>query len=512
MKILNILFFLFCVYNLKILADLYDEQFKDFSTKKPLTLFSSDGKIKVTKDFSSNTACNVENWDNVAQYACRCCIVSKADAITEDVVNGTGLLDACKKNGLCSDKLITALKNTEGLTNTSDTDFVNMLYDRSVVIKEVSVGSDSKLKSTGKFTEDSIKNFLVHAFKSGKMINNAFSHANDLSVTNLGTGGGTATAQLFLVKNTKTNEDFIVKEVAKAKAESFDLSLASHYKPLEKFTAPQTTENAPTLLLPLAYLKYYDNKGSHYLIVMPKSPGIEFLKLMKEYVAAPSDTNKKRLADAYRLLGVTLANFHKTFMKNAQGQPDSSSLLGNTLVHGDFHAKNIFYDEKNQRIYWIDLERLGKSVMRPTHIGTDLVYTIAFPFLADWLLAKANVNAEQWAADFYTPFINAYLATFGGDKKIHAQEMKKLIRDFAKKSGSEKGDILSYIDKILDTITLQSSPNAGPVTWRRFVVTTDPAAHFPSGSPGGTTLYGAGPKCGNQSNETISKCTEDGIY
>lgn len=450
-----VLVMLLCSTVLTIFADSYDDQYRQFDKAVvPLSIFGPDGKIESSKDISPKNACVIENWDQVAQYACRCCIVGKADAIQDDVVDGTALLNSCKDGGSCTDEVIKSLRTSEGLSGVSDTQFVNTLYDRSVIIKEVSVGFDQALASNGIFTENSMKNFLVHAYKSGKIMDSSFSDAQNLEVKNLGTGGGSATLQLFLVKNIKTGNEYIVKEVVKAKAEAFDLSLASHYKPLEKFTTSQGVDN-PIVVLPKAYLKYKDKKNTHYLIVMPKAPGVEFLKLMKEYIAQPTEKNKIRLQEAFTFLGKTLGNFHKNFMVNAQGRPDSSSLQMLTLAHGDFHAKNVFYDESNKQIYWIDLEGLGKSVLRPKDVGDDLTHVTLFPFLVSFILSEDKINRKKWAYDFYPAFFNAYLDAFGGNKSANAAIAKKLIAGYARLANWNH-EILPYIYEVLDAI---ASPN-----------------------------------------------------
>ena len=448
-----------------LVPDDYDTLSTQFSSaQKELVLDDQQGRIKTVSDTSDPTQ------DITDESACRRCIVQESDKITNQAVDGKALLETCKGGAaLCDNTTINTLRESEDLAAASDTDFVNTLYHRSKITKSVALLPHEI--SHGRFTDNGLKQFLARAYKSGKLLEAAFSNPDELQVTDLALewklltrGGGMSTKQLFSVKNTRTGQEFIVKEMAKKKKEAFDLAAASRYKPLQGYLYPNYTQGYPILVLPIACLEYRARGHSaHYVTVMHKAPGVEFLSIIMDYLNNPSDTNKTRLQNAYVVLAVTLANFHKRFMRNKKGQLDSSSLLGKTLVHGDPHAKNILFDEANSKLYWIDLERLGKSIFRPVTPAIDLGYVMLFPFFAfpwgyifEMNIGNRNIDKQEWFLDFYEPFINAYLDAFGGDKVRHAQEMKALLSLKSEGDWVNKGRyLLRYINPIFENIVTQ---------------------------------------------------------
>ncbi len=277
------------------------------------------------------------------------------------------------------------------------------------------------------FTTESLKNFLVTAYNEQKIIDPAFARENCLIVENLAGQGGVLTGQLFLVKSVdgEKEQEYIVKELIAGEKEIFDLTLVANYKPLHPYIAPSFVKDSPIILLPIAYLYYTLDDKDYYFSVMPKAHGQEFLKIMNMYVADPTQENKKKLQRAYATLGRTLANFHKAFM-----EPDQKSLKGNTLVHGDFHVRNFFYDAATDTIYWIDNECLGAATVHRQSILVDIQDSLLKPFHEfNWFGFDENIRAhpEPWVEMFYPIFFENYLNAFGGDKKVHVGELKNIL-------------------------------------------------------------------------------------
>lgn len=228
------------------------------------------------------------------------------------------------------------------------------------------------------------------------------------------------------------------------KREIFDLTLAAHYKPLYPYIAPNRTKDFPVIDLPISYLYYNANNTNHYISIMPKAHGKEFMNVINDYISLPDDLNKKKLKRAYSALGRTLGNFHRTFMR-----PNKNSLKGTTITHGDLHARNFFYDEDTDTIYWIDNERIGISTLTPQSIFNDLDWALFLPFQSDWLKLNKNIknNPESWFETFYSDFFNSYLDAFGDNKKLHAQELKEILSRIT----DERLRKLSY--KVIDKLT-----------------------------------------------------------
>ncbi len=456
---------LYCAYALPffVYADDYSMLKKGFmGAYRPMVLNDDAGIIKEIRDVSDSESCALSAWDNQIEPACTCCIVQESDKITDTKVSGQDIIRTCLDKKECTHDALLALKAAGGLSSKSDDDFVAAVYDKYKIIKRVYVSPQETYR--GKFSDKGIQSFLARAYSTGKIVDPAFEHIEELEIRNLhpvgkkSEEGGMATKQLFLVKNQKTGQEYIIKDLAKGKNEAFNVAIAARYNPLKKYSAPAYMADFPILALPVATLEYYRWRRKHIITITPKASGSDLYSYMNAYKDNPSDSNKMRLQKAYTASAKTLANFHKAFMKNEQGKPDSSSLLGMTMVHGDLHPKNIFYDELTDRVYWIDLDRLGKSILRPMSPAIDLGYLLLFPFFGfPWnLIFETNirtkkVDTRKWFNDFYEPFIREYITTFGGDTARYAREVKQLLH--LKKEGiwhNRAKSLLRYLDPLLD--------------------------------------------------------------
>jgi hypothetical protein len=209
------------------------------------------------------------------------------------------------------------------------------------------------------------------------------------------------------------------------KEEILPLTLAGHYKPLHPYAAPNSVKDFPVIDLPIAYLHYKAGDKDYYFSIMPKAHGQEFLKIMNAYVAAPTQENKQKLQKAYATLG--RAHFHKVFMK-----PDQNSLKGTTLLHGDLHVRNIFYDAATDIIYWIDNEVIGITTLKPRPILHDIRMALFMPFDdGNPLVFNQNIrdNPVPWVETFYSVFFDNYLNAFGGNKGVHLKELRDVFQE-----------------------------------------------------------------------------------
>ncbi|MBY0109557.1 MAG: hypothetical protein K2X90_00375 [Candidatus Babeliaceae bacterium] len=449
-----------------VYADDYSVLKKNFlSARKPMVLNDGAGIITEIREVSDSDACILSAWDNQIEPACACCMVQESDKITDTKISGQKIIHICLNKKECTEDAILSLRSSEGYSDKPDDDFVAAVYDKYKIIKRVHVSPQETYR--GKFFEEGLRSFLARAYRTGKIVDSAFEHVEELEIRNLhpmgkkSEEGGMATKQLFLVKNLRTGYEYIIKDLAKGKHEAFNVALAARYNPLKKYSAPANVPDFPVLALPVATLEYYRWRRKHIITITPKASGSDLYSYMNAYKDNPSDSNKMRLQKAYIASAKTLANFHKAFMKNPQRRSDSSSLLGLTLVHGDLHPKNIFYDDVSDRVYWIDLDRLGKSILRPVSPAIDLGYILLFPFFGfPWnLIFETNIRTKkidipQWFNDFYKPFIRAYITAFGSETARYAREVKHLLH--LKKEGmwhNRAISLMRYFDPILDTMS-----------------------------------------------------------
>lgn len=218
----------------------------------------------------------------------------------------------------------------------------------------------SYFNSEGYFKdEDSLAAFLQQAFNQGAITNPDFNPdaarqpqcccSKELnSIKNLLTTmkGGAQTLQLFIYKSGCSNNEYIIKEPAEAYEAAITMQHAFDgvfQQFAWKANGDTSTKPYPILMLPTASLSYTYNGKPHYVVIMPKAPGIEFLDLLKEYKIGA--INLDGVQEAYERLGFTLG-----YAQQKMG-----------IVHNDFHARNVFYDPTTKNVYWIDLAGLQRN-------------------------------------------------------------------------------------------------------------------------------------------------------
>ena len=121
---------------------------------------------------------------------------------------------------------------------------------------------------------------------------------------------------------------------------------------------------------------------------MPRAPGKPVYEYVLDFFKDPTPENKARIAHIYQTIGFTMANFYKHFMKPLPGK-----MLGATLIHADFHIKNIFFDEQTNTVLLIDNETLT-DIENPYDIVYDILTTI-HAFSTDWPDMIAAIRTKQ---------------------------------------------------------------------------------------------------------------------
>lgn len=276
----------------------------------------------------------------------------------------------------------------------------------------------------GNFVEKKLAHRLSQAMKEK---DKAFGHESCLRVRNLDKGGGYNTLQLFLVSSTclGKEQNYIVKEPGGGISEINKLNAVSASPPLKNLALPNFVAGLPALALPIAHAKYTKDGEVHYLIIMPQAPGDSLASLITKYRENPSESTKAILSKAFMTLGEEVSNFYKS---NAVQEP--GKLLGKTIIHGDFHPFNIFYDAQKNHFTFIDNETLANSLERPSGIITDMTKLFFMPFSINidykqfWDLIE-GINLKTWFDISLKNFLIGYLKTY---PEIERQKVLQKLR------------------------------------------------------------------------------------
>lgn len=191
--------------------------------------------------------------------------------------------------------------------------------------------------------------------------------------------------------------------------------------------------NYPQLAFPEHF--YWFPIGTHYMGAIALIHAAKGISLY-DYISTPTgfERNPDQALAAFKKLGEVLANFQLRFMEG-----DNCSLVGGTdintcktIVHGDIHPKNIFYD--GQFIYWIDLETMQD---KPQFFIKDLSYLYGLPMLK-WQFFRDPLKFRNYKKA-YKAFLDAYLAQIAKDPHVRDQvriALQNAIRDYINKWGT----------------------------------------------------------------------------
>ncbi|MFZ5954638.1 MAG: hypothetical protein ACOYT8_06095 [Candidatus Dependentiae bacterium] len=385
----------------------------------------------IVRQINPQSSCAVDQWGNSAENSCKCCIVKYKSSPEGQNKSGSYILDHCIKEGQCTKELINSIKQKENMAGLSDDQFVNRLFNNIIVIDRVNF-NQSKLVN-GKFTENSLLEFLVQAYKEEKLPFVEFSNINCLKAKNLYKGGGASgfqTSQLFLVTSTCNSQgpaqQFIVKGIAKGMREAKALERLKNYPGIAPLISPNVIDGFPSLSIPIAYFVYPYQNTQNYISKMPLAPGKQFIDYIEDYKQNPSEQNKQRLARAFQILGKELANFQKRFM-----EPSPNQILGKTLAHADLHWLNMFYDEKRGHFTFIDNETMEGSLQNRRDAYIDIVQIFFFPQLgglfSDWL---KGLNQNEFYKMATTNFVEGYISTYPDNQKLALiKELKGILNN-----------------------------------------------------------------------------------
>lgn len=290
----------------------------------------------------------------------------------------------------------------------------------------------SLLTSEGNLTEESLPKFLAEAYREKKLKDDAFSKEACLKAKNIATEGGLQTLQLFLVTSTchpKEASMYIIKEPSSGKIEAINLKEIEKFPGMKELIAPNVVKGLPSIALPFANFSYANGK-THYIAAMPAAKGKILANFITEFRVNQSPQNRERMSRAYRILGREISAFHKRFMKPVEGR-----ILGNTVVHGDFHIFNIFYDEISGHFTLIDNESMAYSLHDLANPSVDLKqlffvpFTLNFPKFRDVI---KGIDVKTWCSIALKDFLLGYLEPYKPtEHKQLLEEIKPMFDSFS---------------------------------------------------------------------------------
>lgn len=474
---------------------------------------------------TSNTACRPMKWrtvgksrtkaqptPNQAMNACLCCIIKHAprDLGALTLEKAGEISTHCKeKKGYCNNDIMDTIRTTynieirKGIQNNAA--IIQEIVKSNVALQFVNIEKQF-LDKSGDLTIDGVQQLMKQLQYSTDTTDalKARIHGATFKVTNLGKAeGGAQTLQLFMIDVVKQGNEvdhFILKGMKKPFEEVENLQIVKQSPLVKYFITPGQTSHQPADQPAIAsdelnIVYATPSGGERYISLINMASGQAIKKIINSYIQNPNKENIDVANEALFALGKAIAIIHRDNQRSTdksivdkaiksihrQNQytkeksiaskavttihrQNDKSIMGKTIVHGDFHPENAFYDPKTKRVTIIDNESFALSIP-PYHQKLDPAVDI-MKFYGTLVasfnpshnyLQKAKQSQKQGEAllhlDIIQPFVEGYLSIFTGDEKKEAyNKLQKIM--------TSQGTIKSFLqnDKtILNPVKLTLS-------------------------------------------------------
>ncbi len=266
-------------------------------------------------------------------------------------------------------------------------------------------------------------------------------------------GGGANTLQLFLVME-KGSVKYILKGLKKAfeEVQNLEIIRKSILGNLIMDPAKTPVKGIPVLAMDEQNLTYLDLKGvEHHVSVINAASGKAISDLIFAWTkpeGGKTPASEDMVSKALYRMGNNIGIIHKQFMQPV------GSVTGKTYVHGDMHPYNVFYDDKNDRIIFIDNESFAISIQSPRDISVDLMKFYGRLVATNYkerhaYRPKGGEISEKLFYDVVVkPFVVGYIDAYGKEGDPKASKIRQDIFKRLYEVISNQGALKTYFDNV----------------------------------------------------------------
>jgi hypothetical protein len=289
------------------------------------------------------------------------------------------------------------------------------------------------LNEKGLLTDNSLAQLLAQATAENKIKDRHFTAKDCITAKSIPVVGSFNTVQLFRVTSTcisnQPASSFIVKEARNGLVEAESLRAIEEFPGIKELMAPKSSPtDLLSIALPLHYLSYGDKGGAkHYLTIMPLAQGRVLCDVIKEYRDNQTNQNAAALRQTFETIGKQLGNFERKFR-----QPVAGDVIGKTIVHGDFHCLNLFFDKKIG-LTTIDNET-AVNTLHNRAIPSDDILKLFLVFLSESPYepierrdAIIGIPPEKWYNTAFAGFVEGYASTYPAAERAQVYDSLKRI-------------------------------------------------------------------------------------
>lgn len=193
---------------------------------------------------------------------------------------------------------------------------------------------------------------------------------------------------------------------------------------------------------------YFDSKGEKkFLAVLSVADGIEMMQLAITYLKNPQ---RQEWLLAMENLGKAAGTFHYELASEKTKQHIHNGLNTldqfKTMVHGDLHMGNIFYDVSKGQVTFIDVESIANSIYDPISIKRDIARLYLFT-IRHFIPLLSSIEMNRLNQGFIH-FAKGYGKAFQGQEEI----METLIINYFKNLSNESQNYWNELKKNPQTI------------------------------------------------------------
>lgn len=221
---------------------------------------------------------------------------------------------------------------------------------------------------------------------------------NCLKVDKLSEGKGYNTGQLFSIKlneacknkqATKGQDSwkqiYILKEVARGMTEILNLQKLKKQPKIAYMMRGNVPPSLPIVTKDLLNFKMQiSSKRTVYFSLLESASGKPLSNWIKSYGEILKKGNPEeiervemQMKTMFYNIGYKMSKMHQLLKVEDTKKHVYRNLLKDTIIHGDFHGNNVFYDPSTQKVYLIDNESMAFSFKTPLSGVHDLSYLYA---------------------------------------------------------------------------------------------------------------------------------------
>lgn len=346
------------------------------------------------KSVNLTKSCRMKFGLFASDNLCRCCL---AQGKYKSKNEASVILKSCLRHKSCTEKTLNNALQLN-LKTANDEEISARIKEaiplvHFVNLDKINLSPEPQRQNDGSFLTQNHVEEIIRYLAKNKLIDlsSPLTSKDCLKVTSLTEGKGYNTGQLFSIKvnrlcgqnDEQWEQIYIFKEVTQALKELLNLEKIKNNPRISKVIKGEGPDGVPVITTDLVNFKISHAKKEIYFSLLESAKGKPLSGWIKQYGEALTKNEaslpalQKTMEKMFYNIGYQLSKLHQYLSVRIDKKHTTRNLLKNTIIHGDFHANNIFYDDKDQTVYLIDNESMANSIKKTLPGTHELAYLYA---------------------------------------------------------------------------------------------------------------------------------------